>query len=95
MGNSKFTPRLMRQEANEELERTRESLRDRFEVEHKEEVKVERRPVQIVITGLLYLKNVVWLLLILFGIVTLLHPELRHAFMILIRTFLMEAGLEL
>lgn len=95
MGNSKFTPRLMRQEANDELEWTRESLRDRFEEEQKEEVKVERRPVKIVITGLLYLKNTVWLLLILLGLITLLHPELRHAFIILIRTFLMEAGLEL
>ena len=62
MGNSKFTPRLMRQEANDELEWTRESLRDRFEEEQKEEVKVERRPVKIVITGLLYLKNTVWLI---------------------------------
>lgn len=95
MGNSKFTPRLMRQEASEELERTRESLREHFEEEQKEEIKVERRPVKIAITGLLYLKNMVWFLLIFLGLITLLHPELRHAFMILIRTFLMEAGLEL
>lgn len=95
MGNSKFTPRLMRQEASEELERTRESLREHFEEEQKEEVKVERRPVKIAITGLLYLKNTAWFLLILLGLITLLHPELRHTFMILIRTFLMEAGLEL
>ena len=86
MGNSKFTPRLMRQEASEELERTRESLREHFEEEQKEEIKVERRPVKIAITGLLYLKNMVWFLLIFLGLITLLL-SLIHIYRNLITIF--------
>lgn len=93
MKNTKFTQRLMQREADEELEQTEKSLRECFETKQKEEVKVERRPIQILIIGLDAVKNIICILLTVLGAWTLLHPELRHAFVVLVRTFLMEAGM--
>lgn len=90
MAGTKFTPRLRRQEANEELEKTGMSLREQFEEERKTEVKVERRSVQVVLTILEWVKNILCAFLALTGAITLIHPDLQHAFVILVKTFLME-----
>lgn len=76
-----------------ELLQTGESLRKRYEEKKKPELVVERKPVRSAIRVLGYIRVAICVILALIGAFSFLHPQLRNAFILLVKAFLMETGL--